>query len=56
MEYNLVDRLKEFSTYEGLTVLAGLAGYALTDGQINAVGAAFMGVYALIKMFKKENK
>jgi len=56
MKYNLVDRLKEFSTYEGLTVLAGLAGYTLTDGQINTVGMAAASVYALIKMFKKEKK
>lgn len=56
MKYNLVDRMKEFSTYEGLTVLSGLIGYAVTDGQINIVGAAAVAVYALIKMFKKEKK
>lgn len=54
MEYNIVDRLKEFSTYEGLTVIAGLVGYGLTDGQINTIGAAAMAVYGFIKMFKKE--
>jgi len=53
-EWKLADRMKEFSTYEGLTVIAGLAGYAVTDGQINVVGAAAMGLYGLIKMFKKE--
>ena len=53
-QYNFVDRLKEFSTYEGLTVIAGLIGYGLTDGQINIVGAAAMALYGLIKMFKKE--
>jgi len=53
-EWKLADRMKEFSTYEGLTVIAGLAGYAVTDGQINVVGAAAMGLYGLMKMFKKE--
>ena len=54
--YNAVERLKEFSTYEGLTVISGLIGYAVTDGQINAIGAVAVAIYGLIKIFKKEKK
>ena len=56
MNYNLIDRLKEFSTYEGLTVIFGLIGYGMTDGQINAIGAAAAALYGVIKMFKPEKK
>ena len=48
--------MKEFSTWEGLTVVSGLIGYTVTADQINILGAAAMGIYAVIKMFKKEKK
>ena len=56
MDYNLVDRLKEFSTYEGLVVIMGLVGYSMTDAQLNTIGATAAAVYSLIKMFKPEKK
>ena len=54
MNYNLVDRLKEFSTYEGLVVIMGIVGYSLTDAQLNTIGAAAAAIYGVIKMFKPE--
>jgi len=54
MNYNLVDRLKEFSTWEGLTVLAGMINYTLNVDEVNLVGAALASLYAVFKMFKKE--
>lgn len=54
MEYKLKDRMSEFSTWEGLTVLAGLLGYAVTAAEVNTLGAAAMALYSVIKMFKKE--
>lgn len=55
-EYKLKDRMAEFSTWEGLTVLSGLAGYTVTADQVNIVGAAAMAIYAVIKMLKREKK
>lgn len=55
-QWKLADRMKEMSTLEGLIAIAGMVGYGVTATEINLVGAAFVGVYGLIKMFKKERK
>ena len=55
-EYKLKDRMAEFSTWEGLTALAGLIGYTVTAGDVNTLGAAAVAIYSVIKMFKKEKK
>ncbi|MFA9409364.1 MAG: hypothetical protein ACERKJ_11115 [Candidatus Dadabacteria bacterium] len=54
MNLNLVDRLKEFSTWEGLTVLAGMLNYVLVVDEVNLIGAALAALYSVFKMFKKE--
>lgn len=52
----LLERLKEPSTYRGLTVMLGLAGYQLSPEQSNAIMAAVIGIIALIEVFRVEDK
>ena len=47
----LVERLSETSTYRGLFLLLGVAGWALTDQEANALMAAGMAAAGLIGVF-----
>ena len=50
----LADRLKERSTWLGLTSLATALGIVLNASQVDAVAAAGMGVAGLIAAFSKD--
>jgi hypothetical protein len=50
----LQERLKEPSTYQGLTVVAGALGYALEPQAIEAIGVAVAAVLGAILVIKRE--
>ena len=53
---NIHARHKEPSTFRGLAILAGRAGFAIEPAQVNAIAAAVAAVIALIEVFRKETK
>ena len=56
-EHDLMDKLfekfREPGTWQGITILAGLAGITFTPEQTEAFAVGIAGVYALIDVFKK---
>lgn len=50
----LQERLKEASTYQGLTVVAGALGYALEPQAVEAIGVAVAAVLGAILVIKRE--
>lgn len=50
----LQERLKEASTYQGLTVVAGALGYALEPQSVEAIGVAVAAVLGAILVIKRE--
>lgn len=50
----IVARLKEKSTYNGLTMLIGLLGYAVAPGALEVIGMGVAGVIGLVETFSKE--
>jgi hypothetical protein len=50
----ILDRLKEPSTWRGLTVLAGAFGMHLSPDLIPAIGTAVAGVIGFIEVLRKE--
>lgn len=52
----LLDRLKEPTTYLGITAMLSAAGYALDPELIKQISAAGVGVSGLILFVLKEKK
>lgn len=52
----MMDRLQEPSTWKGLTLVAGLFGYAATPEEVEVIAGAATAVIALINIFTKERK
>lgn len=52
----IMDRLQEPSTWKGLTLVAGLFGYAATPEEVEVIAGAATAVIALINIFTKEKK
>jgi hypothetical protein len=50
----IINRLKEPSTYRGLSILMGLIGVYLSPEQTNAISAAVAAAIGLIEVFRKE--
>jgi hypothetical protein len=50
----ILDRLKEPSTWRGLTVLVGAFGMQMSPDLIPAIGTAAAGVIGLIEVLRKE--
>lgn len=50
----IVERLKEKSTYNGLTMLLGLVGYVVAPGALEVIGMGVAGVIGLVETFSKE--
>lgn len=48
------DRLREASTYQGATGLAGAIGYTLNPEMIELIGSVVIGIISLIQMVKTE--
>lgn len=53
---NLLDRLKQPSTFRGLAVLGGLAGLSLSPQHWEAIGSAVAALIGLIEIFRDERK
>ena len=52
----ILDRLKEPSTYRGLTVSAAAAGIILSPALALAIGAVAVAVIGLIEVIRSEKK
>lgn len=52
----LIERLKEPSTWRGITALVGAIGVTLSPEQWAAISAAVVGLLGLIEVFRKEVK
>ena len=52
----ILDRLKEPSTYRGLTVIAAAAGIILSPALALAIGAVAVAVIGLIEVVRSEKK
>lgn len=50
----MMDRLQGPSTWKGLTLVAGLFGYAMTPEETEVIVGAATGIIALINIFTKE--
>jgi hypothetical protein len=50
----LLDRLKEPSTYRGLTLLGAVVGIHISPDLAGAIASTAAGVIALIEIFRKE--
>lgn len=49
------ERLKESSTYTGLSILAGVVGYTIAPGAFELIGGGVLGVIGLIETIKSEH-
>ena len=49
-------RLKEASTWRGITTIAGIVGISLSPDYWDAIASACIGVIGLIEMVRKEAK
>jgi hypothetical protein len=52
----IIERLKEPSTFRGLTIISGIAGLNLAPDQAVAIGTAVMSILGLIEVFRKEKQ
>ena len=52
----IVARLKEPSTWRGLTVLAGLVGFTLSPEQWQAISTAVLALLGAVEVFRPEVK
>lgn len=50
----LAERLKEPTTYQGITVLAGALGYAVDPAALEAIAVAVAAVLGAILVIKRE--
>jgi PII-like signaling protein len=50
----LLKKLKEPSTFRGITILAGLVGFAIDPAHLEAIAAAVAATIGLIEVFRKE--
>lgn len=48
------NRIKEPSTWRGLTIVAGLVGWTISPEQATAIGTVAASVLATIELFKKD--
>lgn len=52
----LIERLREPSTWRGITTLLGVIGVTLSPEQWAAISAAVIGLLGVIEVFRKEVK
>lgn len=50
-----IARLKEKSTYQGITVVAGVIGYNIAPEFIEIISTVCLGVIGAIEMIRKES-
>jgi len=50
----VLDRLKEKSTWKGISILAGLLGVALAPDQLEIIGTSIVAIIAAIEVLRKE--
>tara|TARA_R110000851_G_scaffold96792_2_gene209948 strand:+ start:30019 stop:30195 length:177 start_codon:yes stop_codon:yes gene_type:complete len=48
-------RLKEKSTWKGISLIAGMFGVIVAPDQLELIGATIVGVYGAIETFRNEN-
>lgn len=53
---NIIDKMKEPSTWRGLIAIACLAGYQVSPEQAELIIEVGVGLYGAINIFRKENK
>lgn len=49
-----IERLKEKSTYQGITVVAGVIGYNIAPELVEIITTICLGVIGAIEIFRKE--
>ena len=52
----IIARLKEPSTWRGLTMLAGLVGFTLSPEQWQAISTAVLALLGAVEVFRPEVK
>jgi hypothetical protein len=52
----ILERLKEPSTYRGLTLLGALVGIHISPDMVGAITSTAVGIIALIEVFRREKK
>ena len=52
----ITNRIKEPSTWRGLTILAGLVGWTVSPEQAEGIGTAAASILVAIELFKKDAK
>lgn len=52
---SILDRLKEPSTYRGLTIILALVGVKLSPDQATSIATAAAGIIGAIEVFRKES-
>jgi len=52
----IISKLKEPSTYRGLTILAGTAGVVISPNLALAIGAAVAAIIGVIEVIRSEKK
>jgi len=53
---NIIDKMKEPSTWRGLIAIACLAGYQVSPEQAELIIEVGVGLYGAINIFRKEKK
>lgn len=53
---NIMDKMKEPSTWRGLIAIACLAGYQVSPEQAELIIEVGVGLYGAINIFRKEKK
>ena len=51
----ILERLKEPSTYKGISLLLGVIGYVAAPDQLELIGGSVIAAYAAIESIRKEN-
>ena len=52
---SIFDRLKEPSTYRGITIILALVGVKISPDQVTAISTAAAGIIGAIEIFRKEH-
>jgi len=50
----IMSQLKQPSTWRGIAILAGVAGFAIAPAQVDAIGALMAAFIGLIEVFRNE--
>lgn len=56
MMKTILDYMKQPSTYKGLGVLLGMAGYTFAPGALEAIGGGIVAVIGLWETLRNEKK